>query len=367
MIKVLLIQRIIAPYRFPFFEKLSQSPLIDITFAYGKSHPQTASFNILNPNKLKTVYLTNIFGPKERTIYQKGLLTLIRSKRYSVIIAEFGLSILSNLLAFVFAKKYGIKFIWWGHGYSKNPGDAEISLRLWLAKHADALIFYDAVQAEKYISWGIAKQKIFVAPNSIDVESIIPLVKQTPFDQRNRILFIGRLTTRKKVSLLIRSFARAYEKLRPDSILTIIGDGPERPHLQNLAKNLGIEDKVEFTGAIYDMEKLAPWFNSSLVSVSPGPVGLSAIHSLAFGLPMLVGKNEPHSVEVSSLKENVNCIFFPSDNIEALSARLIYLSENKELLELMSLEARQTIQRYSLSNMVEAFEKAITSSMKLYY
>ena len=360
-VNVLIIQRILTHYRIPFFQKLSQSPMLNITCAYGKEHPQSSLKSIFNPSGIMTKELYNLFiGPRERITYQKGLLSLINSRNYQVIIAEFGPSIISNIIALFYAKKLGIKFIWWGHGIKPLSSKLNIKLRIWLANQADAIIFYAPEQAEMFINWGFTEKKVFIAPNSIDVEKIIPLAKIGDFENRNRILYIGRLIPEKKIDILIHGFAQAWKRLKPETRLTIIGDGPERNKLERLAQTAGIFDKVEFTGGIYDMEQLAPWFNSALVSVSPGCVGLSAIHSLAFGLPMIVARNEPHGPEVSALQENINCLFFPSDDTKILSEMLIYLFDNKKQWEKMAGAASMTIsERYNLIAMVIAFEQAV--------
>jgi glycosyltransferase involved in cell wall biosynthesis len=366
-VNVLVIQRILPHYRIPFFQKLSQSPMLNITCAYGKEHPQSSLKSIFNPSGIMTKELYNLFiGPRERITYQKGLLSLINSRNYQVIIAEFGPSIISNIIALFYAKKLGIKFIWWGHGIKPLSSKLNIKLRIWLANQADAIIFYAPEQAEKFINWGVTEKKVFIAPNSIDVEKIIPLAKIGDFENRNRILYIGRLIPEKKIDILIHGFAQAWKRLKPETRLTIIGDGPERNKLERLAQTAGIFDKVEFTGGIYDMEQLAPWFNSALVSVSPGYVGLSAIHSLAFGLPMIVARNEPHSPEVSALQENINCLFFSSDDVNDLANRLLYLTENKANWNYMANAARKCVlDNFSLLKMVDAFEKCIKFLLKI--
>ena len=84
------------------------------------------------------------------------------------------------------------------------------------------------------------------------------------------------------------------------------GEGPERASLEKLASELGISDATTFTGAIYDQKSLAPWFNDAWASVSPGALGLSAVHSLAFGVPMVVARDEGHGPEISTIRDGEN-------------------------------------------------------------
>src|SRR5581483_7439328 len=145
---------------------------------------------------------------------------------------------------------------------------------------------------------GVPKNKIFVAWNSIDIDEIDSLVQHLPMTRRNRVLFIGRLIPEKKPGLLIEAFANASSRLSSDIVLTLVGDGPERTNLERLVRQFNIDDRVEFVGSTYNQDQLAPYFNTSWISVSPGYIGLSAIHSMAFGVPMLVADKEPHSPEI---------------------------------------------------------------------
>lgn len=62
-----------------------------------------------------------------------------------------------------------------------------------------------------------------------------------------RILSVGRLAPEKNVHRALRIFAH-FVKIAPDSIFTIIGDGPSRGHLERYADELGISGNVVFTG-----------------------------------------------------------------------------------------------------------------------
>ena len=363
MPRVLIVQRVLPPYRLHFFQKLSQSPHVQTVLAYGQASRASALESISSPDGINRVLMHNHYlcvNGREKIVWQRGLLDLMTSALLDAVIAEFNPRIISNLAALATAQMRGIPFIWWGHGISPRCASTTVRLRLWLVRLADALILYDSVQADRFVALGVPREKVFVAPNSIDTEEIAHLVQERPRSERNGILYIGRLRPAKKVSLLLRGFSLAASHLEPGAKLTIIGDGSERTNLEHLAVQLGVADRVEFTGAIYQQDLLAPWFNSALVSVSPGCVGLSAIHSLAYGVPMIAAQSEPHGPEVAVLKDGMNTLFFPSDNPEELAQRLLNLANDREQWQQMAQAARRTVQeRFSLSVMVHAFEQAV--------
>ena len=88
---------------------------------------------------------------------------------------------------------------------------------------------------------------------------VIPLAIDVYDDLRPRraeaftVSTAARLIERKKVHVLIEAFA-AFRKEAPKARLIIIGDGPERPRLERLAAQLGVDAAVQFTGHLAHRE-----------------------------------------------------------------------------------------------------------------
>jgi glycosyltransferase involved in cell wall biosynthesis len=324
---------------------------------YGQAAPGSALESIAQPQSLEVIHLQNLYLLRsERLIYQRGLLRLLHSGMYNVVIAEFNPRIVSNVVACFYARVKRIPFIWWGRGDSRR-----FFLRRLLVNIADAVILYGEDEVGQFVARGVPRQKIFVAQNSMDVETINELVQTHQFNERMRILFVGRLIPRKKVDVLLHAFARAYAALRYGTRLTIIGDGPERAQLEQLASQLGIAEHTDFIGAVYEQELLARWFNEAWVSVAAGQMGLAAVHSLAYGVPIVVARDEPHAPEVSVLEHAVNAFFFPSGDIEQLASCLVQLGTDQALWTTMAKAAHHSVgERFGLANMVQGFEQAIT-------
>ena len=98
------------------------------------------------------------------------------------------------------------------------------------------------------------------------------------------ILTLGRLCAQKDYPTLIRAFAMLR---RADARLAICGEGPDRPGLELLARQLGVADRIDWCGYIHE-----PWsayetarcFVSSSRSESFGNV---VVEALASGLPVV--------------------------------------------------------------------------------
>lgn len=95
----------------------------------------------------------------------------------------------------------------------------------------------------------IVTKKVEIIPFSAAVPE-----RKTRLSDENIILFVGRLVERKGLAYLIKAFADIVSDI-PHRLI-IIGNGPERPELEDLVKHLKLADRVHLTGWISAEEKL---------------------------------------------------------------------------------------------------------------
>lgn len=187
------------------------------------------------------------------------------------------------------------RLVFWGHGLGRQALGNR--LRVWLANRADAVLLYGERGAADMRAAGVDPDRIHIAHNTVAVDNHGP-----GEIRRQDFLFVGRLHARKRVDLLLRAFA---DFLGADAArqarFVIVGDGPERPALAQLAAQLGIAGRVEFTGEVTDNDRLRPLFHRSIAYVCPGWLGLGVNHALAFGTPVLWDAHQPHAPEVELL------------------------------------------------------------------
>ncbi|MCP9236775.1 glycosyltransferase [Lewinella sp. JB7] len=137
-----------------------------------------------------------------------------------------------------------------------------------------------------------------------------------------KILFAGRLTHAKRCDLLIKAVSELRNR-GIDCSLDIVGDGATYDENRDLAIRLSIEAHVHFHGALYD-DDLVPFFSLSDVFVIPGKVGLSIVHALSYGLPIITSDADIHSPEVAIVKAGVNGAFFENLSLTSLTDVLAY-------------------------------------------
>jgi glycosyltransferase involved in cell wall biosynthesis len=103
-----------------------------------------------------------------------------------------------------------------------------------------------------------------------------------------RLLAIGLMTAQKRFDLLLRAFATARASRRELEI-ELIGDGPDRPALERLARELGIADRVHFAGLVTRetiVDRLA-WADALVSASDHESFGLSIAEALAAGRPVI--------------------------------------------------------------------------------
>jgi glycosyltransferase involved in cell wall biosynthesis len=141
---------------------------------------------------------------------------------------------------------------------------------------------------------GIAEQKIRAIPNPIDLDEFRRPIQRGAFRARMSlpgervVLFLGKLTPRKRVDVLIRAFADIKDV---DARLVIAGnDMGSGPSLRALVRALGLERRTTFTGLLRGAERLEALADADvLVYPSEHEIfGLVPMEALLAGTPVIV-------------------------------------------------------------------------------
>jgi glycosyltransferase involved in cell wall biosynthesis len=146
--------------------------------------------------------------------------------------------------------------------------------------------------------------------------------KYTPNWERraeNRILFVGRVTGEKQIDVLLRAAALLPAEL--DAKVEIVGGGDQMKNLQQLAVELGLADRVTFTGYVTD-EELREAYTRASVLAMPSIAELQSIvtmEAMASALPVVAANAMalPHLVH-----DGENGYLFEPGSAEDLAAKL---------------------------------------------
>ncbi|MFW9789106.1 MAG: glycosyltransferase [Candidatus Thorarchaeota archaeon] len=175
-------------------------------------------------------------------------------------------------------------------------------------------------------------QKLTVIPNAIDVQEVISTKKRiNPSEVKKRmnikpsdvvVLTVRRLVIEKRIVDLVKAAAKVLSKL--DNVTFVIGgSGPELENLQNLARDLNIENKVKFFGALTEAEKLELLSIADIcvqTSVQEG-LSLALLEFMASGAPVIASAAAGQS---DMIKHDENGLLFPATDTDALAELIIH-------------------------------------------
>jgi 1,2-diacylglycerol 3-alpha-glucosyltransferase len=159
------------------------------------------------------------------------------------------------------------------------------------------------------------------------------------------LIYTGRLSPEKNLTLLLRAFAGA-QAAYPESTLVIVGTGSEIDNLRHLTDRSGLGERVVFTGLV-PYEEVPRYLVMADAFVTPSVTEvhpLSVIEALAAGLPV-VGIESPGVGDIVSSGHNG---LLSSNDLAAYTARLTRLMADKETRRALTQQARPSAAQYDI-------------------
>lgn len=278
--------------------------------------------------RLKNLWL----GP---WLWQIGLLSGIIKGKSDVIIFLGQFNFLSTWIAVIMARLMGKETYFWSHGVYGNEGTLKRLIRVSFYKLADGMLLYGNHSRDLLINYGMCADRLHVIYNSLDYklqkslreqkqESMVSEVRRELFGSNTPyIIFIGRLTAVKRLDLLLSALPEMNHNSERNVRCLIVGDGPDRQALELQVKTDGLEGIVQFYGACHDEETLSDLIYAADVCVAPGNVGLTAMHSLVYGTPVITHDEKSWQMpEFEAIVPGVSGDFFIRGNVEDLSLKI---------------------------------------------
>lgn len=178
------------------------------------------------------------------------------------------------------------------------------------------------------IDAGLDASKIVVIHNSLMYDEQIkmrkmltpqPIYKEHFSNESPVLVFIGRLTKKKKLEQLLLAQKSSTDRGIEYNVV-FIGDGEENDTIRRLAIELEIDEHVWFYGPSYNEQELATLLYNADLCVAPGNIGLTAMHAMVYGCPCISHSDFPYQMpEFEAIKDGMTGSFFQRDNIVSLA------------------------------------------------
>lgn len=208
------------------------------------------------------------------------------------------------------------------------------------------------------------KKNIEVIPNFID-PSLYRFAEdielRAQFAEKNEVIIthISNFRKVKRVDDVIRIFEGVQQQL--SAKLLMVGDGPELHQVKNLARELGIFDKVFFLGKSKRIEQITSISDVFLLPSETESFGLVALEAMASGVAV-VSSNVGGLPEVN--KDGVTGFLNEVGDIEGMIASVFTILKDKDTLARFKTNALEHSKNFELNKIVPVYENIYLSLVK---
>lgn len=221
-------------------------------------------------------------------------------------------------------------------------------------RHADAITTICEGLRGDILKRGIPKQKVTVIPNAVNIEDFqvdetpdLQLAKELGLEGKNVLGFIGSFYAYEGLSILLQALPAILRKNSNIRVL-LVGGGPQDMELKALATQLGVQDKVIFTGRV-PHDQVQRYYNLIDVLVYPRlrmrltdlVTPLKPLEAMAQGRLMVASDVGGHHELIENGKTG---ILFEAGNAQALADKILHLLSTPERWETLRHTARRFVE-----------------------
>lgn len=232
------------------------------------------------------------------------------------------------------------------------------TLEKYCVKNANHIIVVVDEQRDRLIELGIPGEKITVVMNTVDLDVFNDFNVDNKLVDRYKndfvISYIGTFGPHRGLDTAINAMPIISEKISNAKLL-IVGKGSNEKELKDLSKNLGIEDKVIFTGWI-ELRNVPSYLTlSNVCLVTPQASGHTnttiphkLFHYMYMKKPVIVTDAKP----LKRIIEETNCgVVVPSGSSTKMGEAAIRLYENKDYAKMLGENGEKAVkEKYNWKN-----------------
>jgi len=220
-----------------------------------------------------------------------------------------------------------------------------------LFAHGDLFLPISDYWKKTLINMGCPENKILVHKMGIDRALIHYSARRIPDNNLIQLVSVARLVEKKGMEFSLRAFARVQRELKSSSVIyNIIGDGPQKSKLKQLASDLNLSDKVVFHGW-QDRDETVTILAKSHILLAPRitatdgdqeGIPVSIMEAMATGVPVI---STLHSGIPELVRDGVNGFLVPELDAILLAKKLLWLVENPSTWEAFGRAGRKAIEK----------------------
>lgn len=280
--------------------------------------------DFITTKNLRYIVCNDVLSFTRRISFLPFAIYYILTKRPDVVFGLNNTSHITEYVSLLICRILNIHFVWWTHAYDhvKKPKSINRSLRkaymLYFLKKSNAVMTFSELGRTHLTSNGLDSNRVFHCPNTLGSNAITysELVNiresNTIFNELSLLrsfkylIYCGRLTKQKEVGQIIEFVATLQKKI-PNISLIVIGDGESKLSLIEQVENKEY-NFIHFVGSIYDEKLLSRYFSIAEFFIMPRYAGLSLVHAMLNGLPVLTLNDSSHGPEFQYVSDGFNAL-----------------------------------------------------------
>ena len=354
-------------YNYPLYVEMSKELHCD--FYIGDHLPyfiKTFEYNSL-PNfkgTLRNKFLHNFY-------WQVGAIKLL-FKPYHTYIMTGEPYCLSHWILLILSKFTKKRMIAWTHGWYGRETTLKKTIKKAFFHLFNHILSYNEYAIQLMEKEGFDRKKMTCIANSLDSDRIKLIRQQLKdtdifsqhFGNTNPVLiYCGRIQKSKQIDMIIDSIERMNnEDFKVNFV--IVGKDVEQTGLSEYVNKKHLQEQVWFYGACYDDAILGELFYNATVCVSPGNVGLTAIHALSFGCPVVTHNNFAYQgPEFEAIIPNYTGDYFQQGNIEDLTNKIRKWAQrnNIERAQTRQIAFKEIERKWDIHQQIKTLQTIITA------
>ncbi len=257
----------------------------------------------------KTVKNRKVLG--NRFIWQHSIWRLPFS-HYDHFLINSSPYYLSSWATLVLAKLLGKKTYGWAHGLKGGETEKTKKLAKTFFKLFDHLFLYGDRSRQLMIKEGFDAKRLHLIYNSLDYDEQLKVRSQLKYSDIYKdhfkndlpvVVYIGRIQKSKKLPMLVEAVKKINTPQKRCNLVFIgkeTGDDP----VSQMVDEMGLQDNIWFYGPSYEELEIGNLMYNAHVCVSPGPVGLTAVHAATYGTPVITNDHFPSQMPEHEVIEN---------------------------------------------------------------
>ena len=358
--RVVFVQKFVPHYRLPLFEKLRTKFAehgIEFVLIYGRPDAYEGSkIKMEYPDWGQKVSSWIIPLPGKFTRYLYWQWAPFKVRRGDVVIVEHASKLLDNYPIFLMQQVGWVSMCYFGHG--KNfQGHREIALarkiKQLMVRKISIWFAYTEISRQILIDQNVPDEKIVVVNNTL-TESRQLDESEVERDPK-KFVYIGGLYKEKRLDVIFDSVALLHAQ-DPEIKLVIAGTGPMQDEVKAFAD---ANDWCDYRGPVFGIERDKLLLGCTAI-LNPGLVGLIAIDSFQYAIPIIAVTLPNHSPEIAYLENERNALILSERGDANLFAEALrrYLS-SKELSEKLRQGCRDSASQYTLDDTAQRFVNGV--------